>query len=411
MFHFFFSGDSELKLIDNESNTSNSLVECVPENKTKSFIYGPGISEEESLKKLCQVVKETEKKLIDNHLINKKHLTADRTFVLFDPFTVLDDTEQYEKYSPQELADIITKYDSDFEKYEAAKKQTIKRTHQEESCKEEELTTNNQKCLECDCSDQSNIINDKLHYHCSPQNNSCDELLSTDKVYSADKLLNNSNSSDDTNINSSTNQQPRFTNIYDLFQIPDFSLLAQTQCDNVNNHSTIVSNENSIDEEYDEFTKCVNVQEEEFEEFNSSFEEEEEDFDNEVEEDLDGEDEEDEDLDYVDEEDEDEVEEDNDDKIKHETFSVKCNKFQQNVVSKHVQRNNSRQQKVVKYSDKIMKKSVYKNVQKKNHTSHKVDAIENNNQQQLVDYDLLNNWYGLWKHQLSIIQTCVKMSK
>lgn len=119
------------------------MIESKKKNKVKS-IYGPGIFEKESLEKLCQVVKETEKELIDNNMINKKHLTADRSFVLFDPEPFLDDTEQYMKYNPQELIEIITKYDSNFEAYDAAKK-SISENCIIQNDSEKELLNNNHK--------------------------------------------------------------------------------------------------------------------------------------------------------------------------------------------------------------------------------------------------------------------------
>lgn len=212
-------------------------------------------SKEESLGSL-ELIKETEKELGEKNLVAKNHLPEDRTFVLFDPEPYLDD---FKKYSPEELVDIITNYDSDINKYETAKKSVANKCIPLNSC--EELFSDNPQVFQKNDS-SINIIDDmllngidkKCHVHVdnevsntnvdqqplsknTPLNNS-EENQSSNKVCSESNSLNESNNSNNTEINENTKQRPQFTNIYDLFQIPDSSFLKPAHPDNSDSHLT-----------------------------------------------------------------------------------------------------------------------------------------------------------------------------
>lgn len=343
------------------------------------------------------MVKETEKKLIENNLIDQKHLTADRSFVLFDPEPLLNDTDQYTKYSPQELIDIIKNYDSDFEKYEATKSTSQKCLVPKDTIKE--VSNINQVNLENSSLIQPTGIDKELKYthtdkklQCQySSQNYCEEKQNTIEINSKENIsLNKTNDVIENKIDTKTTQRPRFTNVYDLFQIPDFSLLKPVQNDNA--HS---SNGNSVvKEDSDESTHEKNSIQEEYEDEEELFSDNSEDFNLEEESSNVDEEEEisdvEEELSYFEEEEENES-------------------FDEDIESKSSHYSHDNHERFsVKSTDRSLHKYVCNN-QQDYATSQKTTNA--NNDEHLVDYDILNDWYQMWKQQMNFIQTCVKMSK
>jgi len=64
----------------------------------------------------------------------------------------------------------------------------------------------------------------------------------------------------------------------------------------------------------------------------------------------------------------------------------------------------------VKHNNKSIQKSLCNNIKEYNVPKREEEIIENNDQQ-IVDYEILNDWYSQWKQQMSRIQTIVRMSK
>ncbi|XP_025421483.1 probable ATP-dependent RNA helicase ddx20 [Sipha flava] len=534
--------NNELNNIDTKLITNSVSVESKPVKKIKS-VFGPGISEEESLQKLCKVVEETEKKLIENNLVNKKHL-SDRSFILFDPEPFLDDSDQHTKLSPEELKDILKKFnfdfkknefdeksmseksmlekdsekelsndshvcldndfekngvdeksiseksmlekdsekevsndshvclDNDFEKNEVDEKSISEKCMFEKSGKKElsndshvcsdddfkkngvdeksisekcmfeksgekELSNDNHVCSDDDfkkngvdeksmsekcmlekgdekelsndvnhvCLDndlyyQSNNTNDKKsatdidqqsQYQYAPLNNSEKQLL-TDEVNSESNLLNKSNNVD-TKIHTNTRQQPRFTNIFELFQVPDFSDLKPANCENSNNCST--NEQYSIKEESD---KSHTIPEKYIKQEQCDEKQEEE------------EDVEENDVWFTDEE-EFEVEENESFDEDIEIGSSFYEKNSNDESSNHSEDDeSSRKLNIENCYKSIQHNSIRNNIQKKDTTFRRV-VNDTNVENQLMDYDLLNDWYQQWRQQMHFIQTLVRMSK
>jgi len=354
------------------------------------------MSKEDSLQKLCRIVKETEKKLIDNNLVDKKFLTADRSFVLFDPEPLLNDIDEYAKYSPQELIEIMTKYDSDYERYEAEKKSVFDK-HEFQNCKKE-LSNSNRVDLENDFSHEINRenynVNTTLNTDQPTQSQtilqiSSEEVELVHDTCSKDDLSNKLKNNNETEINIKTSQL-RFTNVYDLFQLPDFSLLKTSSHNNPQNDSISEqsTNDNSMYEDTENVTE--NCEEESYLEDESWFDYEE----SEVEVEL--------------EEEENENDDDDDECITDYESEEESNG--ENIENRIY----DRYEKCTNSSAKHGDKSVENNVQNCFHKSRPTQQIVGNEtecNQQLVDYDILNDWYRQWKQQMSMIQTCVRTSK
>lgn len=405
-------------------------------------VYGPGISEEEALSKLRELVKETEKELVEKNLVDKKHLTADRTFVLFDPEPYLDDVDQFQNYSPLELVDIITNYNSDINKYEAAKKSMADKCVLSNRC-EKEYSDNVQVFQNNDSSKNFNHVDNKVSNtnadqqplgENTPPNNS-EKNQSSNEVFSERNSLNESNNSNNSKINENSEQRPQFTNIYDLFQIPDLSILKPANLDNSDSHLT-------KEKEYSDSRACEtgNVQEENSDEVEWTGEEdhpsesEQEDYPSESEQEdeesfsYDVEDESnesvsiDEDIgekstyedDSVDEDEEEIINESNEDV---EDESINENKEVAGITNENINDegdNYAQDYDHEKYSSKC-KGSVKKYFNCPNREK-KVMLLRSSrkimdNDKQLVNYDFMNEWYGQWRKQLNVIQKCVGISK
>ncbi|XP_001943847.2 probable ATP-dependent RNA helicase DDX20 [Acyrthosiphon pisum] len=426
-----------------ESNINSISEECQPCPERKS-VYGYGVSEKESLQKLCKVVKETEKKLIEDNMVDKRLLTEDRSFVLFDPEPFLEDTDQYPEYSPDELLEIITKYDSDFEKYEADKNRMLKNTVLQ-TVSENEHSNTNQVCEENDFTNLSNItdkkINDihtdqQLQSQHDAQINCEDKKQFVNEVCSESNFSSNSNNSvDDTKIDTNNSQRLRFTDIYSLFEIPDFSLLKPAQHDSEVAHSTdvgesdvstsIICEKGSDDEELLEEESCG-----EEEEYSEEGDEEEDNCDEEEsceeEESCDEEEYCDAEESCVTEEscDEEEYhvkqenryEEHSDGKKEYEeeiNLEAENKIFDEDITNKNGSYDDHLDNRgiyFVKHNNKSKQKSLCNNIQEYNIPKREEEIIENNDQQ-IVDYEILNDWYSQWKQQMSRIQTFVRMSK
>lgn len=394
-------------------------VESKPTKEIKP-VFGPGIPEEESLGKLCEVVKETEKKLIENNLVNKKHL-SDRSFVLFDPEPFLDDSDQYTKFSPEELKDILKKFNLENEKNGSDEKFLSSEICIPINEIKKEPSNDIDVCLNNDLSDQTNSINEKTcdtqidqQSECqyAPQND-CKEQLLTDKVCSENVFSNESFSVDDNKIHKNTKQQPRFSNIFDLFQVPDFSDLIPSKCENPDYCSTNEqlakkeeSNEMSmVSEKYIEDEQCAEEEEEEPEE---QCDEEEEDVVEENE------------IWYTDEEFQMEENE-----SFHDDFEVENSSFDESVVnessssdeitydiiSSHSENDENNRKLRTERSYKLTQKNSFSQHMQQNDMESQKVINETNDDDQSLDYDVLNNWYQQWRQQMHFIQTLVKMSK
>lgn len=379
------------------------MLESNQENNVKS-IYRSGVSEEESLQKLCQVVKETEKQLIDNNLINKRHLTEDRSFVLFNPEPFLDDTEQYSKYSPQEIVEIITKYDSDFEMYEAAKK-SISENCMLQKNGENELSNN-------DFLNQANNTDNKLNdtnidqqseYQHTDQNN-FEEKLSTNEVYSENNSLIEPNTTDDIKssikIDKKTCQKSRFTNIYDLFQIPDFSLMNPAQHANSEEHLADAEECVADKEEIDQHL----ADEEESDLYSTDEEESDQNLTDEQESDQNLTDEQESDQNLTDKEESYQLSTDEEENY---VYLQDDNSDLHTICDEHEEVELEEVDNEYELGDEEVKLEEDEKVELEEDD----DDEEVNDEQQLVDYELLNDWYRQWKRQISVIQKCVKMSK
>lgn len=338
--------------------------------------------------------------MIEGNLVNKKHLSADRSFILFDPEPFLDDTDQYMKYSPQELVEIFTKYDSDIEKYEASKKSLEK---DQKELSDNEVVANQSNSNDNEMSNMEKESRDQR----IPENN-CDEKHSTNEMFSDNNLLNVSKSVDDSNVNENTCQKPRFTDIYKLFEIPDFSLLKTAQHNNTNDHSTdeqlttdeeesdvsAVMCEKDSEEEYRDEGELVSGDDEEWSECSKEIES------SEVEEVV-----------WSDEVDDWEPE----NKNKNYEENIKSKSFDRSIKMENSNDDkyddDDDDDRSIKCNDKPIKISISNNDVQKNVVSPRVVNEVEDGDQQLVDYDVLSNWYQMWKQQMSFIQTCVRMSK
>jgi len=309
------------------------------------------------------------------------------------------------KYNTQELVEIITKYDSDFEKYEATKKNLEK--------EQKELSDNEQVMNQPNSNDNeiSNTVNDEeLRVQHIPQNN-CDEKHSTNEMFSDNSFSNESNSMDDSNVNENTCQKPRFTDIYKLFEIPDFSLLKTAQHNSTNDRSTdeqlaadeeesdvpTVMCEKGSEEEYRDEDELFSGDENEWSDYSEEIES------SEVEEVV-----------WSDEVDEFELKNTNknyDENIKDKSFDRSIKIANCNYDKHDDDDDNHYQKSSIKCNDKPIKISIGNNVTKENVVQQRVVNEIENGDQQLVDYDVLNDWYLMWKQQMSFIQTCVRMSK
>lgn len=325
------------------------------------------------------------------------------------------------KYSPQELIDIITNYDSDFEKYEATKKSTSQKCLVSNDMNKENFNID-QINLENSSSGQLNSTNEEVkdnHTNQQPQclylsQNDCEEKSNTIEIDPKKSIFSNeTNSAVDNKIDTNTTQRPRFTNIYDLFQIPDFSLLKAVQSDNIqssNKKTTVKENSNmsthkkdSIQEEckdeelFSNDSEDFNVEEE-----SSNFEEEEEEETSNVEEE--------EELSNVEEEDEEFSNVEEDSSYVEEEEENKS--FDDDIESKSSNYSDDNHERFsIKSNDKSIQKSIHNNIQENYATPRKVTYAIEDNDEHLVDYDILNDWYRKWKQQMNFIQTCVRMSK
>lgn len=393
--------DSESKQEDIKHNPTE---ESKPKVESKS-IYGPGISEAESLQKLCKIVKETEKNLIENNLVDKRHLTSDRTFILFDPEPFLDDTAMYTEYSTDELIEIATKYNLDVEKYEADKKLKSEKNSFTNGCLNE-VSSSDEKCLE-NVTPKKSDSND--HIVCStsiteenqdvPQVNGEDKQL-TEKLNAEKNIVNKANNLDDTRTKKNTTQKPRFSNVYDLFQLPDFSLLKTTHnsksnSNNIDKHSTNGESSDSSNVTYNqeaEDTESVldDCERESSNDDQGSWMDETEDIDD-------------------DNDDDDDIDGYNSNEYVTDNNNSECTDVENE--SSYYDDSGDIQEESSANSDKSVEISACNNTQQIYVTPLRKVPKTKNNSQRLVDYDILGEWYGQWRQQLSFIQTCVRMSK
>lgn len=379
-------------------------------------------------------------------MVDKKHLTDDRSYVLFDPEPLLNSTDQYTKYSPEDLLDIIKNYDSDFEKYEASKKLMLKNSTLQ-TVSENEPSNKNQICENNDLKNLSNTTDIKmnnintdqlLESQHKPLINCEDEKL-VNKVCSESNISNES-IIDDPKIDINNSQRLRFTDIYSLFQIPDFSLLKPVQHDSEFAHltdadesdvSTMMCEKSSKAEE---FSEEENYNEEEYCDEEESCDEEE--YYDEEEECCDEEE-------YCEEEeccDEEECSDEEDscneeycdedkyhDKQENPNEKEYCDNkklyeeeidlvaenksFDERYTNKNCFYNhNNHGIHFEKDSCKSTQKPFCNNIQKYNFPKTEEKNIEINDHQ-VVDYEILNDWYSQWKQQMNRIQTFVRMSK
>lgn len=380
-----------MKLNEIQSNASCPVIECKPDTVNKS-INVSNVSEEDSLQKLCRIVKETEKKLIDNNLVDKRFLTADRSFVLFDPEPLLNDIDEYAKYSPQELIEIMTKYNSDYERFEAEKK-SVSDKCELQNCKKE-LSNSNRVNLENDFPHETNKenynANTTLNTDQPTQNQTIPQISSEEvelvrDTCSKDDLSNKLKNDNETEVNIKTNQL-RFTNVYDLFQIPDFSLLKTNSHNNPENDSTSKQSTNGHSMYEDIENVIENCEEESYFEDESWFDYEESEVGVELE----------------------EEENENDDECITDYESEEESNgenIENSIYNKYENCTNSS----AKHGEKSVENNVQNCFQESRPTPQRGNEIEYN--QQLVDYDILNDWYRQWKQQMSIIQTYVRVSK
>ncbi|XP_050520403.1 DEAD-box ATP-dependent RNA helicase CshA-like isoform X2 [Daktulosphaira vitifoliae] len=340
--------DNKDNLPDKEETQINSEIDnhviekCkndISENEKKS-IYGPGISENESLQKLREVVNDTENKLISENAINKRHLTANRSFVLFDPEPLFDDSAQYMKYNPDELVDIFKNYDSDIVKYEAAKK----------------LKPKNQIVINDNC--EKNDFKETNYFHSNNFDKSSNE--------------NNSNIS---NVNPS-NQ--KYTDIFDLFQIPDISQLKSSifQAQTEQLFKEISDIENS---DHDDYVDSSLKLDEEDKNDSNEFCSDEEYFDEDWE-----------DLEEVE-----EIYDKNDSTDDSESNTYSGNSYRENEIENNVVLDKSSQN---EYEKKKHPMEINNHISQ---IAYGMNSANNN----LLDYNLLNNWYQEWNRQLNVIQT------
>lgn len=378
-------------------------------------------------------------------MIDKRHLTDDRSYVLFDPEPLLDSTDQYTKYSPEDLLDIIKNYDSDFEKYEANKKLMLKNSTLQ-TVNENELSNKNQICENNDLKNVSNTTDNKmsnintdqlLESQHKPLINCEDEKL-VNKVCSESNISNESIIVDP-KIDINNSQRLRFTDIYSLFQIPDFSLLKPVQDDSEFAHLTYVDESDvsttvcEKSSEAEELLEEENCDEEEYCDEEESCDEEEYYNDEEYcdeeecceeeewcdeEECSDAEDsckEEycDEDKYYVKQENLDKKKYYNNKKLYEEEIDLVAeNKsFDEHYTNKNCFHNdNNHGIHSEKDSYKSTQKPFCNNIQEYNFPKREEKNIEINDHQ-VVDYEILNDWYSQWKQQMNRIQTFVRMSK
>lgn len=303
---------------------------------------------------------------------------------MFDPEPYLDDTAQYMKYSSEELVEIITKYDSDFEKYEATKKsfKNEQVVNQSNSIDNEINNTNNDEESQCQ--------------HTSQKNN--EEKPSTNGSFLENNVSNDSNCENDSKINKNTCQIPRFTDIYDLFQIPKFSLLNSTQHNTTDDHS---ADDQLEDEESDVPTMvCEKDSEEEYCDEEELFCTDDEEWTEESEE-------------VESSEVEEVVWSDESDELKNINYGedIKHNSSNGCIENENGNYDKWGNKHANKCNDKPVKIAISNNNVQENDTPQRVVNEIINEDQQLVDYDVLSDWYQKWKQQMNIIQTCVRMSK
>lgn len=410
MIIFIIAGNPELKCSDflNESRTNSISVDIKPKKEIKS-VFGPGISEKESLEKLREVVKETEKNLIENNLVNKKHL-SDRTFVLFDPEPFLDDSDQYPKFSPEQLKEILKQY-SGIDKNGDDEKSMSEKASEKESSKDSHV------CLDNDLSIQSNKTNEKTYdtdinqqslCQNEPQNDS-EKKVSTDEVGSESNFSNESYCDGSTNIQTNVRQQPRFTNIFDLFQVPDFSDIKPVKCEHPDNFSANEqsSNKEESDESYTIPEKYIN-QEQYDEESDETYTISET---------------------YINQEQSDEEEKEEDDVVyfsdqelfelkeneyHDENFKVENSDFEETIKNETCNFDESSNHSEDDENNRTLNLEQYykylKLTNENNMASQRV-SNETNDDEQLLDYDVLKDWYQQWRQQMHVIQTFVRMSK
>lgn len=317
------------------------------------------------------MVKEREKELIDNNLIDKKYLT-NRSFVLFDPKPYLDNSFKYDKYTTEEVIEIVTKYDSNFEKYEAEKSLMSKNQVVQNDCENENSSSN--EVAEKECSEKSNDFDRRMK-----------DALMKDRFEKILQFL----------PENKCKEKPlalRFSNVYDLFQIPDFGVVKPTIAHRDDDNDDICSNQSTSD-------SCSTTKEEEdvsSDENNSGLVESvEEPNDDSEDQSWNAYEESEEEIEYEEEE-------------EHENTDYKSDSSVDVVNSIYDECVNVRNYCSQRGDKHIGVYDERSDIQMTSTASHRVN---DNRLQSSVDYDVLNDWYKLWKQQMGVIQTCVRLSK
>lgn len=354
-----------------------------------------------ALEKLSKIVRKTEKKLIDENLIDKKFLTEDRTFILFNPEILFDVTAQYENYCIQDIVNIIIKFNSDFKKFDDFKAKAAK--------------------------NEVNDINDS-----GKQNQSLEiDKNTSENISEINDFSFESNQYDLTDIesDSSLSSPQRNTNVIDLFNLHNFEVLLPSKikentndCDQ-NNYakeefkvneenkglkeynekldSDIIS-ENS-DETFDEDTESENSYEYvESDNYNEDIESEQS--DNNIES-------ENSDENIAIKTSNEDTESDNDYfEFENSDGDIESLNSVDDIES-HTSVDDIEKHKDIhsfKYNNKSVKKLNYNITQTNNITPQRViNKIET----EIIDYDVLNDWYTKCKQQMDFIRACMKSSK